>query len=265
MKKEIVLSTLLLTGSCMASELYVVKEGETLYSIATKHGMQVNELQSLNGIENTMIMAGQTLKISSEHSSINATEERVVEPVETTASSESFSVHEIGFNGGISTIKHDQTNVTGDLEQINPDKTFATYEIFTTFDGICDDKANRPYLSYSYATNDDFKHQYILAGLNHYYAGEMATFYAGLLVGYGELTWKYNPIGAQDTDFSTTGFIGGVQVGAEVPLSASIALNFNLKALAQDYTTTFDPYAGVSSYMEHPYTATALVGLVFKF
>ena len=43
---------------------YEVKEGDTMYSIATKHGMTVNELQRLNNLRTNMLRKGQILKVS---------------------------------------------------------------------------------------------------------------------------------------------------------------------------------------------------------
>ncbi|MEN6478386.1 MAG: LysM peptidoglycan-binding domain-containing protein [Anaerolineales bacterium] len=53
------LSTAVETGTL---QTYVVAEGETLYSIATRHGVTVAELQAVNGLgTSTHIEAGQTL------------------------------------------------------------------------------------------------------------------------------------------------------------------------------------------------------------
>lgn len=43
---------------------YTVKAGDTLYKIATAHGMSVAELQKLNGLTTTTIYAGQILKVA---------------------------------------------------------------------------------------------------------------------------------------------------------------------------------------------------------
>ena len=45
------------------SDLYVVKRGDSLWSIARKYGISVNELKELNGLSNNLLSVGQTLKV----------------------------------------------------------------------------------------------------------------------------------------------------------------------------------------------------------
>ena len=52
---------------------YIVKKGDTLYSISNMFGLTVNELKSLNNLTNNTISVGQVLKISKQ--SIPSTEE----------------------------------------------------------------------------------------------------------------------------------------------------------------------------------------------
>ncbi len=44
-------------------EIYVVKAGDTLFSIATRHAMKVDELMKLNGLTETLIHPGDRLKV----------------------------------------------------------------------------------------------------------------------------------------------------------------------------------------------------------
>lgn len=51
-------------GSVLASADYVVKKGDTLYSISKKHDLSVNELKELNGLKTNTIKTGSSLKVS---------------------------------------------------------------------------------------------------------------------------------------------------------------------------------------------------------
>lgn len=46
------------------SDLYVVKSGDSLWSISKKYGISVNDLKKLNGLNNNLLNVGQVLKIS---------------------------------------------------------------------------------------------------------------------------------------------------------------------------------------------------------
>lgn len=46
------------------SDLYVVRRGDTLWSIAKKYGISVNELKKINNLNNNLLSVGQTLKVS---------------------------------------------------------------------------------------------------------------------------------------------------------------------------------------------------------
>lgn len=49
--------------SVVSDDIYIVKKGDTLWDIARKYGMTVNELKSLNNLSTNMLKIGQTLKV----------------------------------------------------------------------------------------------------------------------------------------------------------------------------------------------------------
>lgn len=50
-------------ASASTLDTYVVKAGDTLFSIATRHGMSVQELMKLNGLKETLIHPGDKLRV----------------------------------------------------------------------------------------------------------------------------------------------------------------------------------------------------------
>ena len=54
------------------TELYQVKSGDTIYSIANKYNLSVNELKSLNNLFNDNLSVGQLLKVPSVLSLVNS-------------------------------------------------------------------------------------------------------------------------------------------------------------------------------------------------
>lgn len=62
------------SSSVVKTETYVVQKGDTLYSLAKKNNMKVDELLSLNGLDsNAVIKVGQKLKIKAASSSTTET------------------------------------------------------------------------------------------------------------------------------------------------------------------------------------------------
>lgn len=49
--------------TAISDDIYIVKKGDTLWDIARKYGMTVNELKSLNNLSTNMLKIGQTLKV----------------------------------------------------------------------------------------------------------------------------------------------------------------------------------------------------------
>ena len=124
----------------------------------------------------------------------------------------------------------------------------------------------KPYMSYTHSNNGDIKNQYVLIGLNKYYSYKRTDLYAGLLLGYGELKWKYNPLNnSKDNDFTTTSLIGGLQLGLKYPITQHVSVNLNTKFLIHDYKTKFNPNNQAILEIIHDFSSHIGFGLVYKF
>jgi len=152
-----------------------------------------------------------------------------------------ISFDTLGVNLGKSHISYDQEDNSGAIILgTEPDKSFNSIELFTTLKGVCTNDSRKPYISYTYSKNDDLKHQYLLVGLNQYYipASTKLNLYAGVLVGYGQLTWKYDPLNSsQNEEKNAHSFLGGVQAGISYPLTQRFSVGLNSKYLLSDYKT----------------------------
>ena len=72
------------TSTAAAKDTYVVKPGDTLYSIARAHGLDHRELIALNGIENpNQISVGRVLKVKSKASEASTSTGADVSPITT--------------------------------------------------------------------------------------------------------------------------------------------------------------------------------------
>lgn len=177
-------------------------------------------------------------------------------------------ISEIGVNIGMSHIPYTQTNSNGSITLGNePEQNFTSYELFTTLKGVFPQDDVKPYISYNYAENSELKHQYILVGLNKYFAPtESLSLYAGMLAGFGELSWSYNPLNnSKENTYEATSVMVGVQAGVNYPLTSNILLNLNLKTLVHNYETNLDPNNTARAELKHNYTTTAMIGLAYKF
>ena len=169
---------------------------------------------------------------------------------------------ELGINLGSSHTGYTQSDTEGSITLGDePETLFETFELYWTLPDTNYDDIKH-ILSLNYGYNDEFKHQYLLTGINKYHN----NFYIGLLIGYGELTWKYDPINnAKDKNYDANSVLGGLQMGYDIPLSNHLALGINSKFLFSDYETTLQPTQGVASQITHNYTATVGVGMKYSF
>jgi hypothetical protein len=175
------------------------------------------------------------------------------------------SLDSIGINVGVAHSNFHQTNQNGTIILGNePDETFNSYEFYGT---LKQELLNmNPTLSYTYSSNDDLKHQYLLVGLTKYYKLEKARLYAGLLGGYGELKYKYNPLNnSKENDYTANSLVGGIQAGLEYPISQTVAFNINTKVLYHNYDAKLNPNNTATAELSHNTTTLIGVGLGYKF
>lgn len=180
--------------------------------------------------------------------------------------SEDSLIYSLGLNMGVSHTPYTQSNSNGSITLGNtPDEKLNSYEIYTVLNpltDLCKQKNMKPTISYTYSNNSDLKHQYILAGLNKYYHNS----YAGIVLGYGELEYRYNPLNSSKTnDYTATSPIIGLQTGYDYLLTKNLTLGFNSKALYHDYEATLNPNNTATSLLEHDYTINASVGIEWRF
>lgn len=178
-----------------------------------------------------------------------------------------IAIDSLGVNLGVSNTNYKQTNNQGRIILGNePDKSFSNIEIFTILNNLFTNDTIKPYVSYTYSSNSDLKHQYLLSGINKYYKHSQVIYYAGVVAGYGELKWKYDPLNSSSSsDHKATSFIVGLQGGLEYPISKQYSLNLNTKYLVHDYETELKPSNTVSSSIEHDRTASISVGIKYSF
>ena len=184
--------------------------------------------------------------------------------------SSNISIDSIGVNLGNSNSDYKQVNHQGSIILGNtPDKSFNSIELYTTLNplsDICKEYNMKPYVSYTYSSNDDLKHQYLLLGLNKYYNHNNYELYAGLLGGYGQMNWKYDPLNnSKSKKIDANSFIAGLQLGVNYSVNDKVSLGLNTKYLVHNYETNLNPTAGVSATIEHKSTSTIMLGLSYKF
>ena len=147
----------------------------------------------------------------------------------------------IGFHLGKGYSNFIQTDKTGAiLLEKQPKKNYDGGELYLQFKEL--DSHLKPSLSYTYTQNSDLKHHYILGGLSKYFTQEKTKIYGGILFGYGELDWRYNPLNnSKENDYKATSFIGGFQIGSEYPINEKLSFGINGKYLFHNYETNLEP------------------------
>lgn len=182
--------------------------------------------------------------------------------------SDSF-INSLGINLAKAYSDNSQKDTSGTiLLGNNPDKSFNSIELYATLNPIlqlCKENNIRPTLSYTYSQNSDLKHQYLLVGVNKYYNHNSFELYAGILGGYGQIDWRYDPLNSSTRkNVDANSFIAGLQLGSNYKLNENWALNVNAKYLVHDYETHLKT-TNATATIEHDSTASVGFGIEYSF
>lgn len=146
-----------------------------------------------------------------------------------------------------------------------PDKSYIHGELYSYIGGIFDDTTWKPSINYMLFSNSEFNHNILMVGINKYFIYDNYNFYAGALVGAGELKWKYNPLNSHK-DYSTnlTSVVGALQVGSEYQLLDSLYLGVHAKYYMHNYKLFLHQNKQESS-ISHPNAYSISMGLRYAF
>jgi hypothetical protein len=180
-------------------------------------------------------------------------------------------INSMGLNLGVVNSDSDQKNTNGAIIFGNePDSSFNQLELYLTLNPLtetCKEYNMKPYISYTYSSNSDLKHQYLLLGVNKYYTPSNIDLelYMGALLGYGQIDWKYDPLNNSfNKNVDANSFIGGIQLGVKYPLSEKLSLNLNGKYLFHSYETDLKT-TNATAVIEHDRTSSFSLGLEYRF
>ena len=184
--------------------------------------------------------------------------------------SESF-VDSVGLNLGKSYMNYDQkSNIGTTVLEDKLERAFDSIELYTTLSPILEiGKVYdiKPYISYTYSQNSELKHQYLLVGLNKYYTPliEALELYAGVVGGYGQASWKYDPLGSSiNKKEDMNSFMGGVQLGASYKITKKLSLGVHGKYIFHSYETSLKTN-DASAVLEHDSTLFVGLGVEWRF
>jgi len=176
-------------------------------------------------------------------------------------------ISEVGLNIGISSSSYTQENKVGTLTLSNePDEDFTNIALYSTLSDKSISENIRADIELNYATNSEFKHQYYLIGINYYHNIDSYLLYGGLVLGYGQLSWHYDPLSrSKNIDEKTNSFISGVQVGIKYNVSERYVLNFIGRYLSHNYKTLLTPDDTLESVVKHDSSTSFLFGIGYCF
>lgn len=102
--------------SSSSTDYYLVKSGDTLYQIAEKHNMTLEELKQLNDLQSNNIRVGQQLSVKKQ-----SVAPSVVRFAEESTPQGLFTVYEVKSGDGISSLLNRFKMTRNELEALNPE------------------------------------------------------------------------------------------------------------------------------------------------
>lgn len=174
---------------------------------------------------------------------------------------------EIGINLGKSHFDITQSNGDNIILGDNTPKSNGTFSELYMMNKcqLINDNSIKNYASIAYNKSDRIKNYMVLAGLVKEYEAKNYTPYAGVLVGYGQLKYEYNPLNSSTIDDrKASSFIAGFQGGAKYKIDKNLFFNLNAKYLLSDYTTNLES-SGVIGNIKHKALTTFSIGVAYKF
>jgi len=120
---------------------------------------------------------------------------------------------------------------------VKPNTDVSGAELFLTNDALFIERESlKNYSSFTFNKTANTSELSLLVGLVEEYKVSSATLYAGALVGYGQLSYDFNPLGTSLVqNKTTTSALYGVTAGAKYSITENFFVNVNLKYMRNNY------------------------------
>ncbi|NOQ32236.1 MAG: hypothetical protein GQ570_14060 [Helicobacteraceae bacterium] len=149
---------------------------------------------------------------------------------------------------------------------VKPDTDVTGYELFYSNDCILIDRPSvKNYASITLNKTENTSEIAVVIGLVEEYKVSKATLAAGALVGYGQLSYDYNPLTTSLTDSRTTSSaLYGFTATAKYPIVNNFFLNVNAKYLWSNYEVDLKDGANTGQ-IKHNNLYTLGLGVGYSF
>ena len=166
----------------------------------------------------------------------------------------------VGFSAGGSYVDSKKTEEP--ILHYEPDDT--GYE-FGTFVGYDFDDRFFSTLNYQYTRLDDISINDYFATINYRFPLSYAVSpFVGALGGYSTMEWRNNPFQATDSDSSSGSFMGGGQLGVDIPLNENMKIFTLYRFILMDHKTSISTNSD-SGEIEHNANHALEMGLRYNF